>query len=132
MLRATVARVATLEQVARVGGLPVPALVGLVRSALGLGPAPEAGPGAGPTSQGCPSWFREEDVRAVLDAADLLASGGHPLAAVRRALEALPPAAVVELRSDFEPAPLLERMRSEGIEAACVRDGDRFRTVLRR
>ena len=39
---------------------------------------------------------------------------------------------IVVLRSDFEPAPLLAQVGQEGLLAACLREGSRYRTALRR
>ena len=130
ILRATVAKVATLEQAARVGGLPLAQLVGLLRQALGQrGPAADE-PDTG-TSADWPAWFQAGRVVATLDVHAILAAGGYPLAEARKALSAAPPGAIVELVSDFEPAPLLERAGQEGWAAACVRQGARYRTALR-
>jgi hypothetical protein len=142
VLRATVAKIATLEQAARIGGLPLPELVGLLRRELSMDPGTrmrvpggQAGPeaaeaGASQVLEAWPAWVRAEEVAVTLDAAAILEAGGHPLAAVQQALRAHP-GAIVLLRSDFEPAPLLAEVRQRGLEAACVKDGERYRTALR-
>ncbi|MBI1752595.1 MAG: DUF1858 domain-containing protein [Acidobacteria bacterium] len=132
ILRATVAKVATLEQAARVGGIPLPTLINGLRQALGQ--APEA-PGAETLSraqEALPPWFSAEAVARTLDVGEILAAGGHPLAQAKQALNAHPPGAIVVLISDFEPAPLLSLVEKEGLMAACVKAGSRYRTLLKR
>ncbi len=132
ILRATVAKLATLEQAAKVGGLPLPELITLIRKALGqegATPEPEA---ASPVATTWPPWFREASVKERLDVATLLAEGAHPLARAKQALNAHAPGAIVLLTSDFEPAPLLAQVQQEGLIAACIRTGATFQTALRR
>lgn len=132
LLRATVAKVATLEQAAKVAGVPLPDLILRLRGALGQ-EGPAVGEGApSQVLEAWPAWFREDGVTARLEVAAILAEGGHPLAKARQALAAEAPGAIVVLRSDFEPAPLLALVRQEGWLAACVRCGAGFETALRR
>ena len=132
ILRATVAKLATLEQAAKVGGLPLPELIGLIRKALGQdGPVMEGAMTATIATE-WPPWFRETSVVAHLDVATILAEGGHPLSKAKQSLNAHPPGAIVELASDFEPAPLLAQVQQEGLLAACIKEGSAFRTALRR
>jgi len=131
ILRATVAKVATLEQAAKVGGLPLPELMGLIWKALGQD-AGAATEGASSVLEAWPSWFREEAVQARLEVAAILTEGGHPLSKAKQALAAHPPGAIVLVQSDFEPAPLLALAGKEGLLSACLRQGPTFLTALRR
>ncbi len=137
VLRATVARFATLEHAARVGGVPLPQLVGALRRALGQGSGEslaESRPGAGSSTaqEGWPAWFDATRVVETLDVAAMLAKGSHPLARVRQILASHPAGALILLKSPFEPAPLLDHARQEGWQAAVVKDGEAFLTALRR
>lgn len=146
-LRATVARVATLRQVAQVGGIDVGHLVEVLRRAAGLeetepppaeaitgcagvaGPplsAGEAEDGAGrgestaPTASGpdaAPPWYDASRVVRMFDARPLLERGEHPLSAVVQAAEALDRDGILELVTPFEPAPLIDVVRKRGFEA---------------
>lgn len=132
ILRATVAKVASLEQAARVGGVPLPDLIRFLRRRLGLeeGAGEEAAPSR--TVEVWPDWFHPEKVVATLDAAALLQEGGHPLAQVKKALAAHPAGSIVVLNSDFEPAPLLDQLSREGFQVTCIHNGGAFRTAIRR
>lgn len=131
VLRATVAKVATLEHAAKVGGLPLPELMGLIWKALGqeAGSVAEAGSAV---LDDWPNWFREEAIQARLEVAAILAEGGHPLSKAKQALAGRPPGAIVLLSSGFEPAPLLTLARQEGLLTACLRQDSTFLTALRR
>lgn len=132
ILRATVAKFATLEHAAKVGNLPLPELIGLIRKALGQKSPAMEGEVASAVATTWPPWFREASVVTRLDVASLLAEGGHPLAKAKQALHVHSPGAIVVLTSDFEPAPLLAQVQQEGLLAACIKEGPTFRTALRR
>jgi hypothetical protein len=130
ILRATVAKLATLEHAAKMGEVPLPTLIAFLCQQLGQTPGPVAT--SSPTETAWPAWYRAEDVIAELDASALLASGRHPMHSVRQALSSERPGAIVVIKSDFEPAPLLDQMAKEGILAVCIKDGSTYRTCLRR
>lgn len=117
VLRKTVAKVATLEQAARIGGLSVRDLVRRLREAAGQ-QGPEVPEPESPRAEERPAWVDDAVVRLSLDADELLARGEHPLGRVREALERLQPGEVVELRSSFRPEPLIEAMRRGGFAVA--------------
>jgi hypothetical protein len=132
VLRNTLAKVATLDHVSRVAGVPLPDLMAFLRSRLGeeAVPACTAAEKA-PALQELPDWYDPAKVVLSIDVAAALASGEHPLNRVRKALAAAGPGGIVELRSAFEPAPLLDVMRGEGRPAVCVRKGEACHTVIR-
>jgi hypothetical protein len=114
VLRKTVAKVATLEQAARIGGVSVPSLVRQLREAVGCH-GPEVDETQEPVSELAPAWLSHASIRLRLDADELLARGEHPLGRVREAVEHLAPAEVVELTSSFRPEPLIETLRRAGV-----------------
>lgn len=132
ILRATVAKVASLEQAARVAGIPLSVLITLLRRELGQAEGPPEASAPSQVGEVWPAWFSEEAVVVRLEASLILVEGGHPLVSVKQALNTHPPGAIVLLASDFEPAPLLAQVTQEGLWAACIRDGVRFLTGLRR
>ena len=122
ILRKTVAKVATLQQAARIGGLDVRDLVARLRQAAGQ-PALAAGNLEGLTSgvsglfeHAPPAWFDQSRVDPPVDADAILASGDHPLGLVRRRLAALEPGRILALTSGFRPVPLIDTMLREGYE----------------
>jgi len=130
ILRRTVARVATLAQVARVGGLPVPDLVNALRRALGQD-AGHCDPHAAPAATEWPAWAERAAVASWLDADELLAGGGTPVGRLVAAAAAAAPGEVLGLRAGFYPAPLVDTLRGKGHEVAARPVGERWEVVVR-
>jgi hypothetical protein len=120
ILRKTVAKVATLEQAARVGGVSVRDMVMKLREATGqtgleIFDSPCAAQDGGP-----PEWVKAEAVTHEIDADSMLATGVHPIGKVRECSAALKPGEIVLLTSSFRPEPLLEAMRRSGLSVYCA------------
>ena len=77
-----------------------------------------------------PSWYDPAAVVLSVDVAAVLATGEHPLQRVRQTLVQGTPGAIVELRSPFEPTPLLDVFRGEGMTVWCGQEGDQFHTCI--
>jgi len=114
VVRRTVARVATLEQAARIGGVSLQAMILKLREATGQ-------PGADlPVFDRLEAkgddlaWLEQGRVVEEIDADAMLERGVHPIGKVREAVGALGPGEVVVLRSSFRPEPLIETMRRAG------------------
>jgi hypothetical protein len=138
VLRRTVARVATLAQAARVGGVDVRALVRTLREAAGVKDEPVIGAGssvdvaasAAATDDACPSWYDASHVVSTLDADEWLARGDHPLGEMQRRVQALTCHQIVCLDSGFVPAPLVDAFRRQGLEVATFAHEGRHRTAI--
>lgn len=116
VLRRTVAKVATLEQAARIAGLAPRELVQKLREALGQ-PSLDGGPGNG--AEGIqlgelPAWITEAPVQAEIDADAMLERNEHPIGEVRRRAAELAPGQCLRLRSSFRPIPLMDTMARAG------------------
>lgn len=125
ILRKTVAKVATLQQAAMVGGVSVRYLVLRLREATGhdatLGQVLLADPSDAPETatqinDAAPGWVTNGTLQHSIDADALLASGEHPLAAVQRAVACLGPNETLQIRSSFRPAPLIDMMREKELQ----------------
>jgi uncharacterized protein (DUF1800 family) len=121
ILRRTVAKVATLDQAARVGGVSVRDLVMKLREAAGQ-QGLEAPPACGEASEQAPEWLSTRQVRFRIDADSMLETGVHPIGKVRESVAALPAGEMVQLTSSFRPEPLLEAMRRSGLLVYCAED----------
>jgi hypothetical protein len=132
VLRRTVAKVATLRQVAAVGGVPLATLIERLRAAVGLAPlavseAEAAAPGARPPWAVEGAVTRRHDARAAIEA------GEHPLPKVMADLATLADQDVYELVTPFVPAPLVDLAREKGFASFSVSEGDALvRTYFRR
>lgn len=133
ILRRTVARVATVAQAAKIGGLPVPDVVNALRRALGQ----EAGgtcchqPPDSPEPE--PDWAAGATPAAALDAEEILARGGTPVGEASARVAAMAPGEVLRLTAPFYPAPLVEALRGRGHEVfARPVEGGKFAVLIRR
>jgi len=119
VLRKTVAKVATLEQAARIGGVSVREMVRKLREAAGQdapgvmdSPEPVTGENS---AAGAPAWLSEQHVRHIIDADAMLETGTHPIGKLRECVVTLQAGEIVELTSSFHPAPLIEAMVRTGL-----------------
>jgi hypothetical protein len=118
ILRKTVAKVATVEQAARIGGLRPPELVQKIREAIGQ-TTPAAGESA-PTEPRGAQWLESCPVVEEIDADELLDRGIHPGGKVRQRLSELHGSEVIRVKSSFRPEPLIQTSRENGYEVHSV------------
>ena len=132
ILRRTVAKVANLRQVAKVGGVPLGALITRLRTTVGQSPLPdEAQSPAGAAAR--PSWAQEQTVTAGFDARVFIEEGGHPLERVMEDLGKLPAGEVYGLTTPFQPEPLIDLAKRKGFEAFSLWEStDLVRTYFKR
>jgi len=137
ILRRTVAKVATLEQAARIAGLDPRAVVLALRRAAGLPDGDATAHAASnvafgtETSGDAPSWLDASRVRVVIDADAMLARGEHPLGAVRAAVARLASGDLLQIESSFRPVPLLDVLTQDGYDTAVRVDGRRVTSYVR-
>jgi len=114
VVRRTVAKVTTLEQAAKIGGVSLQTMILKLRQ--GTGQRPDL-----PILEtmhardDAPAWLTEGRVVEEIDADSMLERGVHPIGKIREAVGALGPGEVVVLRSSFRPEPLIETMRRAGV-----------------
>jgi hypothetical protein len=132
LLRRTVAKVTSLEQAARVGGVPVNTLVRTLREALGAGGHELESDDAGEAA-GAPDWAADAEPAATLDADALLAAGRMPVSEAAVALAGMASGEVLLIEAPFQPAPLIDALRAKGHELyAAPADGDAWHVWVRR
>lgn len=130
ILRRTVAKVATLEKAAQVGGIPVRDLVSALRRAAGLGTGETAAEGEGAPAPAVlgpqdapPAWVREGEVQVTIDAVAMLAAGEVPLPRVQRAIQEVEVGQLVMILSRFLPTPLIEAVERGGHRTCVIQAG---------
>jgi TusA-related sulfurtransferase len=133
VLRRTVAKVATLEQAARVAGMSTKDLVQSLRIALGVvGDAVEDGAGSAAGDDETPPWV-SLDAEAAIDAGALLDAGETPVGVVSKALAEMAAGEVLVIAAPFQPAPLIDSLRDKGHEVfARADDSDAWKVWVRR
>jgi|WetSurMetagenome_2_1015567.scaffolds.fasta_scaffold04753_8 hypothetical protein len=124
VLRKTVARVATLQQIAAVGNLKVEDIVGRLRLSTGQTEESEANEDAGYLSSEVPEWFRESKILRNFDASPVINSGGSPMNEILSHTNSLQKGEIYELHTPFIPAPIIDILKSKGFYVYCInRDG---------
>jgi hypothetical protein len=114
VLRRTVGRIATLTQVAKIGGFEVLDLVNRLRSEVDQPPLGEtAVKTVAEETEKQPEWAKTAPT-VTLDGTALLDAEKNPLTEMSRAIKTLKPAEVLCLTTDFLPVPLIDTFREQG------------------
>jgi uncharacterized protein (DUF2249 family) len=131
ILRRTVAKVATLKQVAMIGGYKPLELVNLIRSELGMQPLEPSGDVTnGDEEKSRPEWVTEE-AAVTLDANEILDREENPLAVSRKTLKDMGDGEILAIESDFMPSPLIEQFEESGYGVWSEEYApDRWRTLV--
>ena len=124
VVRRTVAKVATLEQAAKIGGVGLRTMIERLRTFMGQAGAEESFASAGDAPHGVPDWVAKGHVIETVDAAAMLERGVHPIGKIRQAVSALGPGEVVVLHAPFRPEPLIDTMRRAGAQVYCTSEGE--------
>ncbi len=130
ILRKTIAKVATLRQVADAGGIGLAHLINTLRRATGLPDADvaEAGGAANP-----PAWLDRARIARRFDARPLIEKGERPMDAVLLEMEALPSGMLLEVTTPFPPAPLVDLAVKKGFSAwVCAESPQVVKTYFRK
>ena len=123
VLRRTVAKVATLEQAAKVGGLSVRDLVLKLRQELGIEGGGEIIEADGGGSREAPDWVAV-DAEVQIDGGALLDAGETPVARASTALAEMGSRQVLVVSAPFQPAPLIDSLRAKGHDVFAREEAD--------
>jgi hypothetical protein len=118
ILRRTVAKVATLQQIAAVGGLKVDEIVNRLRKEAGHDTSLESGiDNEYLTDQ--PFWFDETKIVLRFDASPVINNGGSPMNDILSKTASLKNGEILELHTPFIPAPIIEMLMKKGYLVYC-------------
>jgi hypothetical protein len=132
ILRKTVAKVATLQQIAAVGGLKVDDIVNRLRKETGQYAADESGADSEYLSNEIPDWFAEKKIISRLDASPVINTGGSPMNEILSQTNMLNAGEIFELKTPFIPAPIIDMLGKKGFKVHCIRKGDHFLSFFSR
>lgn len=133
VLRRTVARIATLTQVAKIGGYDPIDLVNRLRKEVGQPPlSMQENPVESQERESAPEWIAKKP-EATIDANKLLDEEKNPLAEVSKALKGLKEGDVVLIESDFLPSPLIDTFKEQGHEVYSQKESEtRYLTFIKK
>ena len=132
ILRRTVGRVASLTQAAAVGGLKVDELVNRLRAEVGQAGIFGSEEEDGYVVSEPPSWFSSNRIAGRFDASPVINEGGSPMADILQRAGKLENDQILEIRSPFVPAPILEMLRKKRYKLFSVKTDDAFLSYVAR
>jgi len=113
ILRRTVTKIATLEKVASVSGLDVYDVVNVLRQSVGQPPLETEQESQEELNTDVPDWAKGKP-ELIIDGVEMLNRGEHPLGLAMQTMQKLEPGQFILLKTNFEPAPLIEQMINAG------------------
>lgn len=116
ILRRTIGKVATFQQVAVVGNIPLNTIINSLRKVAGQNQTDEIMSTNNNLNEK-PVWFDNEKISETLDAREMLQAGQHPLAEVIKRTSGMQPGQILELITPFTPMPLIEKVIANGLMA---------------
>ncbi|HEC42631.1 MAG TPA: DUF1858 domain-containing protein [Bacteroides sp.] len=131
VLRKTIGKVATLQQAASLGGIPVTEIINTLRAEVGQDIADNM-ESDGDIIYEKPGWFEEELVKVRFDATPLINSGEHPMKEVFVHLGKTHNNKIFLLVTPFVPAPIIEMITKKGYAHYCQKiHEDEFHTFFK-
>lgn len=125
ILRKTVAKVATLQQAAKIGNVEVGELINQLRKEVGQELISLTDDSTYNITQ--PAWYKKELVKHTININEMLDAGEQPVNQVLSDLHKLPSNEIYQVESPFLPAPLLDKAMSLEIEHWVVEEAkDKF------
>ena len=119
VLRKTVAKVATLQQAASLGNIPVTEVINTLRSEVGQ-QLFEGEVSGNDINYEAPGWFDPGKVKVSFDASPLIESGQNPMQEVFTHLEQCKAGEIFLLTTPFVPAPIIELISKRGYAHYCM------------
>lgn len=116
VLRRTIAKVATLQQVAQIGNIELGVLINQLRKAAKIDSEFTGTVKNEPASAGPPDWFDKKRIVKSLDARPILDAGEQPLSIVMKDLKGFSQGDIYKLITPFLPAPIIEMASGKDIK----------------
>ena len=114
VLRKTIAKVTTLRQASKVGGVALADLINQLRIEAGQN---EITVHENKSNQEAkPNWLNEENIKITYDASIDLENGSHPVAKVSKEILTLNENEIYLLITPFLPGPLIDIVKEKGFE----------------
>jgi hypothetical protein len=120
ILRKTVAKVATLQQVSIVGGVSIDEMIRVLREAAGQNDTESFSDSAGDQTDETPAWYDSSKVTERFDASAIINSGESPMKEILHRTSLLKPDEIFELRTPFTPAPIIDILRAKNFKTYTI------------
>jgi hypothetical protein len=130
ILRKTLARVATLQQIAVVGGLNVDTIINRLRKEVDQDLTEEESNNPDYLNEITPSWFNEKHIVHKFDASPLINSGGSPMNEILHQANGLRKEEIFELTTPFIPAPIIEMLTGKNFGVWCKKSDNSVKCFI--
>ena len=132
VLRRTVAKVATLQQAAIIGNMPVENLVNHLRLVVGQDQMPESAGDEDYLSANPPEWFHNEAILPHFDATVMINRGENPMNEILSHAKRLSGDQIFELVTPFVPAPIIGILKEKGFQVWSRQSEGQVKTYIRK
>jgi len=120
ILRKTVAKVTSLRQAAKVGGVNIGELVNALRKEIGQAESDSILEDSNGATGIKPDWMNNT-IAETFDARPIIENGEQPVGIVMQKLRKLENNQLFELITPFEPAPLIDKAREQGFSTWIIK-----------
>ena len=122
VLRKTIGKVATPQQAAALGNIPLSEIINTLRFEVGQEMFNESNI-QGEINFQEPEWFNEDKATVKFDATSLINVGQNPMQEIFKHLEKTGPGEIFILTTPFVPAPIIELILKKGYVHYCHQSG---------
>lgn len=117
ILRKTIGRIASLRQVAAIGGLNLGEMILKLKRVIGLEDFSIGKESLESQQSSRPKWANREDVSLTYDASDIIGNGESPMKIILEKAERLAVGETMLLITPFRPIPIIELLDSRGYQS---------------
>lgn len=129
ILRRTVAKVATIQQISVVGKIPVEEIINRLRREVGQENFSNEHPESAAPEK-VPSWFDEKKIKLRFNASPIINAGESPMNEILSKTRDLGLKEIMELQTPFIPEPILDMLRKKGFLVYPVQKGGEVFTYI--
>ncbi len=122
VLRKTVAKVATLQQVCIVGGVSIDEMIRILRKNAGQDEIESFTADKVYQNSELPEWFDKAKIKEKLDATSIINAGESPMKEILHKVGLLKPGEIFELKTPFTPAPIIDMLHSKKYKTCTIVD----------
>ena len=115
ILRRTVARVTSLQQVAEIANISPPELIIKLRAKIGLNDSTVEYEYNESVSKP-PAWFNESKIKTYYDACPIIEAGKSPMQDILKLAKELEDGTILQVSTPFKPIPIIDILRSKGFK----------------
>ena len=122
VLRKTVAKVATLQQVSVVGGVSIDEMIRILRQNAGQNETESLIEDQVINDSELPEWFDEAKIKERFDATSIINAGDSPMKEILHIVSLLKPGEIFVLATPFTPAPIIDMLHAKEYKTYTIVD----------